>query len=198
MTPHMPEVDQGCDFDRCVAEARRLSAGAEPVPGEDGEQRHVAIITPGRLIVPIPCPPPEAVTPQMLAGVRRIVTEPRQTIAVIAYNDLVGHGALTPAQANELIPFLGYLVGMAFDGHTVVVFEGHPSALAAGCRDADLLIVDRAMTEHLQPGWVRSARRVMRGERILLFGRDGSIVPVGAADPPSGNGSRRRWWWPFG
>jgi hypothetical protein len=42
---------------------------------------------------------------------------------------------------------------MAYIGHSVWIFEGHPSALAAGCKGADLLIVDDAMVPHLAPDW---------------------------------------------
>jgi hypothetical protein len=42
----------------------------------------------------------------------------------------------------QAIPFFGFLLGFAAIGHRVWVFEGHSSALQAGCREADLLIVD--------------------------------------------------------
>jgi hypothetical protein len=179
MAVQMPDVDPDRDFAACFVQARRLSAGTVDVPGEEPGQRSVAIVTPWRLIMPIPCPPRQSVSAAMLASIRAIVPpHPKQAVTVIALNDVVKQGALTPGQANTLIPFLGYLVGMAYDGHTVVVFEGHPSALRAGCSDADVLIVDQAMVEHLQNDWIEVASAAMRKPRILIFGRDGSIAAV--------------------
>jgi hypothetical protein len=48
--------------------------------------------------------------------------------------------AITAEEVSLLIPFLGHLLGMASTGHSVVVFEGHASALGPACREADLLI----------------------------------------------------------
>jgi hypothetical protein len=203
MALQMPEVDLARDIDACLAQARELSAGAIDVPGEPPGQRHVTIITPGRLTMPIPCPPPEAVSEQMLADIRRIVPpQPKQQITVIAFNDVVLRGALTAERVNSLIPFLGYLMGMAFDGHTVVVFEGHPSALKLGCQNSDLLIVDKRMAAHLQDDWVLEASAVMRNPRILLFGQDGSMTELESSSPPPGTGESqsrpKKRWWPFG
>lgn len=197
--PSMPDVDTHHDLRSVFAQARRLSAGAET-------GRSVAIITPGRLIMPVACPPASAVSSQMLQGVRVIVPEhPKQQITVIADNNVVASNAFTAREANALIPFLGYLMGMAFDGHTVVVFEGHPSALAVGCEGSTLLLVDQAMVEHLQADWASVAASAMESANILMFGRDGSlarIVPDGASAPSQAPASRltrkKRWWWPFG
>jgi len=96
-------------------------------------------------------------------------------------------------------------MGLAFDGHTVVVFEGHPSALVAGCEGSTLLLVEQAMAEHLQPDWMSVAASAMKAPNILMFGRDGSvakIVPDGNPTPPPAPASPparpKRGWWPFG
>jgi hypothetical protein len=195
----MPEVDTHHDLRSVFMQARQLSAGTET-------GRSVAIVTPGRLIMPVACPPANAVSAQMLEGVRRIVPEnPKQQITVIGYNNVVAASAFTAREANALIPFLGYLMGMAFDGHTVVVFEGHPSALAMGCEGSTLLLVDQAMAEHLQADWASVAASAMKTPNMLMFGRDGSlarVVPDGmsATSPaPASKPTRnKRWWWPFG
>jgi hypothetical protein len=204
MTPYMPQVDPVADFAGCIVKARELSSGAIEVPGQEKGQRCVALITPGRLIMAIPCPPAGAVTDEMLSSIRRIVPhEPRQAITVIGFNDIVKQNALNPGQINALIPFLGYLIGMAYDGHNVVVFEGHPSAFQAGCKNADLLLVDQSMAVHLQNDWVRVASSVMKTPRILVFGSDGSLALVDPASPPavrteSQPPPQKPWWWPFG
>jgi hypothetical protein len=195
----MPEVDTHQDLRTVFSKARDLSAGAET-------GRSVAIVTPGRLIMPVACPPANAVSLQMLDGVRRIVPEnPKQRITVIANNNVVAAGAFTAREANALIPFLGYLMGMAFDGHTVVVFEGHPSAIAAGCEGSTLLLVDQSVVGYLQPDWASAAASAMIAPNILMFGRDGSLsrmvpdstpaTPQSLQSPPS---RKKHWWWPFG
>lgn len=194
----MLEVDTHHDLNEVFARARELSAG-------DGTRRAVSIVTPGRLIMPMACPPASAVSPQMLEGVRGIVPEqPKQQITVIANNNVVAASAFTAGEANELIPFLGYLMGMAFDGHTVVVFEGHPSALAKGCEGSTLLLLDQAMMEHLQDGWASVAASTMKTPNILMFGRDGRLAKIvpkerpATAPAPTQPTKKKRWWWPFG
>jgi len=179
MNLYMPEVETACDIAACFAEARKMSEGEINAPGETSGERRVALITPGRLIMSIPCPSPSAVSEAMIEGVRRIVPpQPKQAITVIAFNDAVTHGALNIQQLNALVPFLGYLMGMAFDGHTVVVFEGHPSALKAGCSDTGVLIVDQRMVDHLQKDWLTVASSATRAPRVLVFGGDGSIAEL--------------------
>jgi hypothetical protein len=205
ITPSMPHVDADIDVRPVFAHARQVSAGTVAVPAGPIGGRAAAIITPGRLIMPVLCPPASAVSPQMLEDVRLMVPEhPKQQITVIANNNVVATGAFTAREANGLIPILGYLLGMAFDGHTVVVFEGHPSALAAGCEGSTMLFVDKAMVEYLQPDWPAVAASTMSRANIRIFGRDGSmarIVPAGeSAQSPAASQSnpKKRWWWPFG
>jgi hypothetical protein len=208
MTPYMPEVDAIPEQQEAAFRgARRMSAdGVWSVPGtmvqwhdsiaeaaREEEKRRigaapvVALVTPGRMILPIPCPPRGSLGPVLIAGVRLIVPEKEpQAITVIAFNDVLRADlpdgpkdqAITPELVNFLIPFLGYLLGMASTGHSVVVFEGHSSTLALACRDADLLIVDDVILPHLQRDWVSLASGAMRKPRILVFGRDGRIIPV--------------------
>jgi hypothetical protein len=63
------------------------------------------------------------------------------------------------------------LVGLSYIGHAVWVFEGHASALAAGCREADVLIVDSAMRPLLPPAWDADAAAAMRNGNILVHNR---------------------------
>jgi hypothetical protein len=51
------------------------------------------------------------------------------------------------------------------------VFEGHPSALAAGCREADVLIVDGAMVPYLQADWTAVASSAMKRPEIYVHDR---------------------------
>jgi len=63
------------------------------------------------------------------------------------------------------------LVGLSYIGHSVWVFEGHASALAAGCREADVLIVDSALRGKLCAGWEAMCEATMRNANILLHDR---------------------------
>jgi hypothetical protein len=72
---------------------------------------------------------------------------------------------------SRAIPFLGLLMGLSYLGHAVWIFEGHPSALAAGVREADILIVDSAMAGFLSPGWQDTAAAAMRNANLLMVDR---------------------------
>jgi hypothetical protein len=80
---------------------------------------------------------------------RLISPQVKRKIAVISYTELKA----VKASLAKAIPFFGMLVGMAYIGHAVWIFEGHASALAAGCKEADVLIVDSGMLPHLTPDW---------------------------------------------
>jgi hypothetical protein len=56
----------------------------------------------------------------------------------------------------------------------VWIFEGHSSALPAGCAEADLLLVDSAMALEMDagnPGWQEQAKSAMRGDTIRIIAR---------------------------
>jgi hypothetical protein len=75
------------------------------------------------------------------------------------------------ANISKAIPFFGMLLGFAYIGHAVWVFEGHSSALGHGCRNADVLLVDGAMVPFLQLDWQTVASRVMRRPEIYVHDR---------------------------
>ncbi|MDQ3744083.1 MAG: hypothetical protein M3444_06860 [Acidobacteriota bacterium] len=73
---------------------------------------------------------------------------------------------------SKAVPFLGILVGLAAIGHTVVVFEGHPSAFESGVRESNVLVVDSGMLPFLQEDWKEVAFRVMRpGAQLFVHDR---------------------------
>jgi hypothetical protein len=73
--------------------------------------------------------------------------------------------------ASQAIPFWGFLMGFAFVGHSVWVFDGTADRLKAGCRDADVLIVDCASLGGLPSDWQPEAARSMRNPEILVHDR---------------------------
>ena len=91
----------------------------------------------------------------------------KRNVAAIAYTELDA----VQTDAGRAIPFLGFLLGFAYIGHAVWVFEGHPSALAFGCRDADVLLVDSAMVPFLQQDWASVAAKTMKRPEIYIHDR---------------------------
>jgi hypothetical protein len=146
--PRMPEVDVRPGIDRVFDQARK-SAASESAP-ESAGCRQVVLVTPGRMLMLQPCPSPDSMPKEVVTQIEKLVSpKVKRRIAVIGYTEL---SAIKTGLAKA-IPFFGMLVGMAYIGHSVWIFEGHSSALAAGCKDADVLIVDSAMVPHLAPDW---------------------------------------------
>jgi hypothetical protein len=179
MSLNMPKVREDHNMPRIFAEARKLSSGQFALPGQPEDQRYIAIITPERHTASVQAPLPEKMTPKMLQEVGEVVPETEsQTITVIADTRIPEHGRLPLKTVLARMPFLGYLLGFAFVGHTVVVFEGHPSAIEAGCTGADLLIVDEEMMDALQSDWLTVAANLMRRPKVLVVTRQGSFLEV--------------------
>jgi tetratricopeptide (TPR) repeat protein len=106
-------------------------------------------------------------------------------ISAIAMTDVsvgmqdVRHLDGLPYTGAQAIPFIWDLLIIGTFGHSVLLFEGHPSVLKMGCRDADVLIVDEGMIPFLQSNWASVAHSVMRGERqILVFQREGGVRQI--------------------
>jgi len=163
--PRMPEVDFPPKLEDIFEKARK--AGAADISPTQGENRHVIIVTPGRMVMLHPCPPPGTMNPQAVESVEKLMpSKTKRNVAVIAYTELKA----LRADVLKTIPFYGLLTGLAYVGHAVWVFEGHSSALAAGCREAELLIVDCEMVPFLAGDWMTTAAAVMR--RALIFAHD--------------------------
>src|SRR5438067_1415075 len=126
----MPEVASRSDIEEVFAAARHSAREA------------LVIVRPDRMHLVMPRMAESEQLKPMADGLRKLIPEavPRR-IAVIA--NTVFESALPGLEeVSRSIPFLGMLTGLTYVGHAVWVFEGDPAALAAGCRDADVLIVD--------------------------------------------------------
>jgi hypothetical protein len=165
--PRMPEVDERSDIEAIFAQARSAATGAVAAPGASSG-RHIVIVTPGRILKLQPCPPPGSMPVNQVQQIETIIPPTiKRNVAAIAYTELTA----LQSDAAKAIPFLGMLLGLAYIGHSVWVFEGHASALAAGCRDADVLLVDAAMVPHLAADWHRVAGGTMRHPEIYVHDR---------------------------
>jgi len=164
--PRMPEVDTPPNLEEIFAKARKVGTGELSPTNSKG--RHTAVVTPGRMVMMHPCPEPGTMSPTAVESVEKLLpSTTKRQIAVIAYTDL----RAMRADLMKTIPFYGMLTGMAYIGHSVWIFEGHPSALRVGCRDADILIVDEEMIPFLQADWIETATAVMRTPLIYKHHR---------------------------
>jgi hypothetical protein len=163
----MPVVEERGEMEEYFATVRRTAAGR-------GEGEGLVIVRPDRTLMVVPRMEESAELKGMADNMAKLVPPVKQrNVAAIAYTvfEKGPQGAAGLAEVGKAIPFLGILVGLSYIGHAVWVFEGHPSALAAGCRDADILVVDSAMRPLLAPGWEAQAEAVMRSVNILVHNR---------------------------
>ena len=179
--PRMPPVDEPGEMDAIFARAREESAGA----AHGG--RNVVIVTPGRMLMAVPAPAagtmPERVVQPARALLRR---EGPLNVTAVSYTRL--EALMADTGKVRCIPFLGHLLGFAYLGHRVVVFEGHPTAFLAGVRGADVLLVDSGMLPFLQGDWAAVAFGAMApGGRVMVHQREGfALRPVVPAGNPEG------------
>jgi hypothetical protein len=177
-TPHMPGVDLLSDMDALFDKARHsLLTGEHLTEKDESGQRAIAIITPGRMTMFVECPTPGSLSNKSVAPMTMLFpSEPPLNIAVVSYTFL---DALIQDKPR-CIPFLGYLVAWGYVGHSVVVFEGHPSAFESGIRNSDVLLVDSGMLPFLQVDWVEVAHKVMRpGAKIFVHKRETfTLMPI--------------------
>jgi hypothetical protein len=165
--PRMPEVDEPANLSAVFDTARAAASGVEPSP-PNASGRFVVIVTPGRLLMFHPCPPAGSMPEAQAESMRRLIApQPRRNIAAIANTTL----ELLKENPAKTIPFLGMLIGLAYIGHAVWIFEGHPSALEYGCREADVLLVDGGMVPYLQTDWQKVAAASMRRPEIYVHDR---------------------------
>jgi len=179
---YMPQVESHRELDPYFAKVRATAAAKGPGDG-------LVIVRPDRTMLVLPRLAETAELKKMADGMKKMVPDTVQrNIAAIAFTVFEpGPGGVAGlAEVGKAIPFLGMLVGLSYIGHAVWVFEGHASAIAAGCRDADILIVDSAMLPLLAKGWDAEAAAAMRSVNILVHNRAnftlGAIRKVGT-DP---------------
>jgi hypothetical protein len=114
-------------------------------------QRHLVILCPNGRVMSMPAMAREAAPADAVTAVERMLpsSKPRK-VAVIADTSWTLEAQPSVQAAGRAIPFFGMLMGFASIGHSVWVYDG--SAGAAGCQDADLIIVDSARVDRLPPG----------------------------------------------
>ena len=167
--PHMPGVDVLPDMQALFVKARNEIAS--------GDERRVGIVTPGRMIMLQPAPPPGSIPKEFVAQVSQLLPSAKPlNITFVGCTQLE---ALMQDKA-KCIPQFGQLLGFAYLGHNVLVFEGHPSAFEYAVRDCDVLMIDSGMLPFLQSDWLDVALRVARpGAKMMVQDRKtGRLQPV--------------------
>jgi len=141
--PRMPEVDVPPDMPGLFTKARIEIAS--------GDERRVGIVTPGRMILLLPAPRPGSIPKEFVTQVSQLLPSAKPlNITFVGYTQL---DVLMKDKA-KCIPQLGQLLGFAYLGHNVVVFEGHPSAFEYPLRDCDVLMIDSGMLRSFKRiGW---------------------------------------------
>src|SRR5215212_2076139 len=135
--PHMPGVDLLSNMEGFFLQVRELleaenseeyiqnaGLGAFVPPERIGKetpkgQRHVAVITPGRMISLAPAPLPNTVAEKTLAPMKSILaSEVPLQITAISYTKLEAY--MDDKTKTKCIPFLGFLLAFAYLGHNVI------------------------------------------------------------------------------
>jgi hypothetical protein len=172
VAPRMPEVDESADIAQLFKQQRlSISQYLANTPAPTGTRLCIiGIVPPNRelehslVMMPLPDPAPagfEARAKQALPGARHL------NITAISYT-----GEKRSPDDQRKLPFLSAVMQFGYMGHRAVIFEGHPSGLAASLREADVLIVDSGMLPFLQSDWFEVAQSAFRGKgRVRVFDR---------------------------
>ena len=160
------------DFSESLDAQAPLETAFESVRKRAAAAREVLILQTNGKIRAMAAPPAGSVPPQAVKSVEGLISPavPRN-VAIIASTAFASSDVAGIAEAGQAIPFFGLLIGLCYIGHAVWIFEGRPALLAAGCRDADALIVDSAMLPQLPKDWEKIAQQVMRNPNILVHDR---------------------------
>ncbi len=160
----MPEINRQANLEVLFKQARQAAASHQP--------RQVVVVTPERTLANRICPPPGTATLGMTNPVKKIVPfEPPLNITVIGYTET----SVFSKNPAACIPFFGYVMGMGYLGHNVVIFEGHEAALPYALKEADMLLVDDGMSFFLPANWTQLAQQSMRTPRVVMLSRSGKI-----------------------
>ena len=137
--------------------------------------RGVSIVRPDQSWFVLPAPPQGTIDAKMINVVKGVIPseQPRNVAAVAAAGALAIDAGQTPAMPDvaRRVPFFGLLIGLAYTGHAVWMFEASSALMSAGCEDADVLIIDSNALATLPSGWAVDAGAVMRNPNILVYDR---------------------------
>ena len=146
----------------------------------------LVIVRPAGNFLLLPKLPAGSVSSEMTAGPASLVPpDCCRNIAVIATVESEISSNPTVTDIQRTIPFFGLLMAFSYLGHAVWVFDGKADSLAAGCRGADVLLIDSQVLPSMQSGWLTTTAAVMRNHNVLIHDRATSnlrMVPTAGND----------------
>ncbi len=154
----------------------------------DKHSPQVVLVRPDLSLLALACPSASSMPDAVIQQVERIVpSSVKRNIAVLTETGFapagpraeVGSAAWT-AVGNDL-PFFGILNGLGCIGHTVWIFDVSAD-LRAACRDAEILIIDGAVSERVAELSLDAACEVLRTRSIFIHDRQKFQLRPVAAD----------------
>jgi hypothetical protein len=135
--------------------------------------RKLVILRPDGKQLSVPALAKEAVAPNQIAAIERLLpSSVQRRIAVIGDTSWTLQEQPSLQDAGKAIPFFGMLMGFAAIGHAVWIFDGSMApALAAGCRNADLVVVDSEKLKALPANWQTLTATSERKPQVLVHDR---------------------------
>jgi len=199
--PHMPSVDLHTDMEEFFENARLLGLkGSEKGFREKFERMHpeyegrvawlekikegerfVPVISPGRIIFLLFAFQPNTRNAEAQNVADILPSKKNLKITAISYTYMPDfmNGSLSMEDrlvgVVKCIPFMGQMASFTgVKGHSVLIFEGHPSVFEAGVKNSDVLFIDSGMLKFLQEDWAEVAFRCMNSHcKIFIHERQG-------------------------
>ena len=158
------------DFSDSVASSPDLEGLFRPMR-EKAASGFVVILRPDGRPLSLPALKKESVPPQAVASVERMLpSNVQRHVAVVGDTSWTMTDAPDLRAANRAIPFFGILMGFSAIGHSVLIFDSKITAMiAAGCRDADVLIIEAQRAASLPADWRDEVGKTMRNSQVMVF-----------------------------
>ena len=167
-------VDQkGVSHPRDESAAPAMELAFAKARKESASERAIAIVRSDLHVLFYPAPPMGSVPEAAVKSVSAMVPPGvRRNIAVIADTSFAREGQkMDLAEIGRVLPFFGILIGFSYIGHAVWIFDADGPMVAAGCREADVLVVDSGVAGRLGKDWGLAAAGAMRNGNILVMDR---------------------------
>ena len=159
------------------ADPAKVFDQARTLAAEDGS-RQLILVRPDLSLLSLACPASGSMPAEVVDQIAAIIpSSNRRNIAVITPTGFAPRCSRAEADSEDwdavgkAVPFFGLLHGLACIGHAVWLFDGRASEIEAGCREADLLIVDSEVADQFAATSREAARQAMRGTTILIHDR---------------------------
>ena len=152
--------------------------------------RQVVLIRPDLSLLALACPDAASMPGDVIQQMESIVpSSVKRNIAVVTDTGSAPAGPRaevgSPAWAaiGKDLPFFGILNGLGCIGHAVWIFDA-AADIRIACQEADMLIIDSAVSGRVPESSLDLARSVMRTQTILVHNRETyKLMPVAPRKP---------------